>query len=181
MAVKAKVLPPRKTVPSKPFNYTQALADWATSWRTPQLPGRVTVTFSGRMTKSLGRVRPMTGQIRLNSKLQTVPRRFLLEVLCHEAAHVAVHLLHGANAKPHGPEWQELVRIAGYQPATKLGHQALTQKAPQNTTISRHRYRCRICQCDYFVRRKSSRLHCNLCYSAGSPEPLQYLPNSSLS
>jgi hypothetical protein len=50
-------------VPSKPFNYTQALADWATSWRTPQLPGRVTVTFSGRMTKSLGRMRAVNPMV----------------------------------------------------------------------------------------------------------------------
>ena len=108
-----------------------------------------------------------------------MPRKFLFEVLCHEAAHVAVHLLYGANAKPHGREWQELVRIAGYQPATKLSHQALTPKVPRSPTISRHRYRCRICQCDYFVRRKSSRLYCNLCHFAGSPEPLQYQPPTS--
>jgi len=168
-------------VPRKPFNYTQVLSDWASSWRTPQLPGRVVVIFSRRMTKSLGRVHPKTGQVRLNCRLKKAPRKFLLEVLCHEAAHVAVHLLHGTNAKPHGREWQELVRIAGYQPSTKLGHEALmTPKVCKSPAISRHRYRCRICQCDYFVRRKSSRLHCNLCHSAGSPEPLQYLPNPSL-
>ena len=167
-------------MPSKPFNYTQILADWANSWCTPQLSGRVAVSFSQRMTKSLGRVSPKTGQIRLNSRLQTVPRKFLLEVLCHEAAHVAVHLLHGSYVKPHGREWQELVRIAGYQPATKLGHKALTPKARKSSIISRHRYRCQICQSDYFVRRKSSKLYCNLCHSEGSAEPLQYLPHPSL-
>ena len=71
-----------------PLDPTQVLTRWAKLWRTPGLVDRVTVEFSPRMTRSLGRVRPATGIIRLNALLQNVPRNFLLEALCHEAGQV---------------------------------------------------------------------------------------------
>ena len=174
------------TLPNQPFKSTQVLTDWAAVWCTPQLPRQVVVTFSQRMTKSLGRVRPAAGVIRLNARLQFAPCELLIEVLCHEAAHVAVYLIHGPHAKPHGPEWRALVQRAGYQPTTKLAHPLLPAPRPglhwtgSPRPVVRHRYRCPICQHDYFVRRKSSRLYCNLCHSAENLEPLKYQPPSSL-
>ena len=185
----AKVQPSGKTVPSKPSNYAQVLADWAGSWRTPQLPGLVEVTFSRRMTRSLGRVHPATGVICLSARLQAAPRDLLLEVLCHEAAHVAAYQIHGPQAKPRGPEWRDLVRRAGYQPTTKLAHPALQPPrlgSSSNPAASsprlgvRHRYRCPVCDHDYFVPRKSSSLFCNLCQSSENLEPLQYQPLSRI-
>ena len=166
-----------KSVSRHPFNSIRMLARWAKLWGVPRLPTVVTVEFSTRLTRSLGRVRPSTGVIRLNSRLQSAPRELLIEVLCHEAAHVAVHLIHGSEAKPHGPEWCELVRCAGYRPATRLAHPSIPPPPiPQRGRV-RFRYRCRICQHDFFVRRKNSRFHCDLCHRAGIVEPLEYIPN----
>jgi predicted SprT family Zn-dependent metalloprotease len=164
---------------------TRILTRWAKLWDTPGLVDRVTVEFSTRLTRSLGRVRPATGIIRLNARLLSTPREFLLEVLCHEAAHVAAYLTFGSKAQPHGTEWRDLVRRAGYEPTTKLTHPSLPQPrigpSSKVSTLSprpatRHRYRCHICQHDYFVRRKNSRLHCTVCHPAGRPEPLHYQP-----
>ncbi|MBM3902547.1 MAG: hypothetical protein FJ379_10745 [Verrucomicrobia bacterium] len=152
------------------------LAQWAELWRAPQLAEIVAISFSTRLKKSLGRVRPATGVIRLNSRLQNAPGGFLIEVLCHEAAHVAVYLIHGSEPKPHGPEWCALIRRAGYQPTTKLDHQSLPPIPHDPPLISRHRYRCPVCQVDFFVRRKSSRLHCSFCESGRGPQPLRHLP-----
>jgi predicted SprT family Zn-dependent metalloprotease len=167
------------------LNPTRVLTRWAKLWRTPGLVDRVTVEFSPRLTHSLGRVRPATGVIRLNARLKNTPREFLLEVLCHEAAHVATYMTHGSRAQPHGPEWRDLVRRAGYEPTTQLAHPSLPPpRTNPSSNVSalvphpgtRHRYRCPICQHDYFVRRKSSRLHCTVCHPAGRPEPLHYQP-----
>jgi len=83
---------PKTPVPNRPqkppLDLTQVLTRWAKLWRTPGLVDRVKVEFSPRMTRSLGRVRPATGIIRLNALLQNVPRNFLLEALCHEAGQV---------------------------------------------------------------------------------------------
>ncbi len=79
-------------MPNRPLKSTldlpRVLTRWSTLWRTPGLVDRVTVEFSPRLARSLGRVRPANGIIRLNARLQNVPRKFLLEVLCHEAGQV---------------------------------------------------------------------------------------------
>lgn len=156
------------------------LTRWGKLWHVPRLRERVTVRFSARLTKSLGRVRLATGSISLNARLQFAPRAFLIEVLCHEAAHVAARLLHGPQAKPHGPEWRDLMHRAGYTPATMRAHPDLPPAKPRASSVQRrrHRYRCPICQQDFFVRRKDSRLRCNVCQPGGRPEPLQPFPDA---
>ncbi len=38
-------------------------------------------------------------------------------ILAHELAHLLVHDRHGEEARPHGPEWRDLMRRAGHPPA----------------------------------------------------------------
>lgn len=104
--------------------------------------------------------------ITLSARLQAAPRAVVLEVLCHEAAHVAAFLLHGLRAKPHGPEWRELVAAAGYPPTTALKCHWVPQPAAK-APAPRHHYRCPACQANYFVRRRDARLHCSACLRTG--------------
>lgn len=158
---------PKKTVLRKRHNYSQAISKWAKAWRTPGLSQHLSISFSPRLRKTLGRVRPKSGSITLNAKLASASRDVLLEILCHEAAHVAAFLLHGLRAKPHGPEWRSLVQAAGYQPSTSLKCRSLPQPSPASLPSRRHRYQCPVCEADYFVRRRNSRLHCSTCLRSG--------------
>ena len=168
----------KETVQSKQHNYARTLTRWGRTWHTPTLPKRVTITFSPRLRKSLGRVRPATGIVTLNAKLAAAPREVVLEVVCHEVAHVAAHLLHGRRAKPHGPEWRALVAAAGYEPTTKMQCRWLPQPAPAKWNARRHHYRCPSCQADYYVRRRNSRLHCAKCNRARVAVPLHFVSPS---
>ena len=109
---------------------TRAISRWARLWRTPDLTQHVRISLSCRLRKALGRVRPQSGIITLNANLASRPRSLLLEVLCHEAAHVAAYLLHGSRAKPHSPHWRTLVRAAGYQASAVLNCRSLPQSPP---------------------------------------------------
>jgi hypothetical protein len=107
--------PARRHVPDlRPW-----IASWGKAWSVPDLAERTTVVFSGRMSRSLGRCALRTGDIRLNAALLDGPEAALLEVACHEAAHAAAFVLHGAKARPHGREWKSLMRAAGYQPVVR--------------------------------------------------------------
>jgi predicted SprT family Zn-dependent metalloprotease len=157
-------------------NYTQALSKWGKAWRTPGLAKRVRISFSTRMRKSLGRVHPESGIITLNAGLASAPRNVLLEILCHEVAHVATRLRYGTRAKPHGPEWRSLVEAAGYQPVTALKCKWLSHGRPQrHTPTARLRYQCPVCQAEYFVRRRNSRLQCSACFRAGITALLRFI------
>ncbi len=148
--------------------HAQALTRWAESGRTPDLIRHVRISYSRRLRKSLGRVRPKSGIITLNARLTSAPHAILLEVLCHEAAHVAVYLRHGWSAKPHGPEWRELIRLAGYQPTTRLLCSELSsQEKPGRVIPLRKHCRCPVCSTEYFVRRHNSSYHCSLCLRKG--------------
>ena len=153
---------------------SRALTRWAERWGTPDLLRRVNISYSTRLRSSLGRVRPRSGHITLNAQLATAPRATFLEVLCHEVAHVAAYLLHGNRAKPHGPEWRQLVRLAGYQPSTRLRCPGLIV-ADVHRPVSRPRVRCRcpICGTDHFLRRPNTRHHCGVCYRQGRLVKLQ--------
>jgi hypothetical protein len=100
--------------------FRRLLAPWAETWGLAGLEHRLEITFSSRFRSSLGRCVPSTGKIRLAEFLLTGPPAVLREVLCHEAAHAAVHELHGRGPRPHGPEWRMLMRAAGFEPRVKL-------------------------------------------------------------
>ena len=70
--------------------FSQWLREWSSRWRTSDLPDRVHIVFSSRLHASLGRCSPRTGSIRLNPGLLEADPEILREVVCHEAAHVAV-------------------------------------------------------------------------------------------
>ena len=109
-------LPMKDKTPKLPTWFHHHLAEWSTRWNRPGLETRVTVQFSSRMTRSLGRCYTERGLIRLSERLLEGPRSLLEEALCHELAHVAVHELNGKRCRPHGPEWKTLMRAAGYEP-----------------------------------------------------------------
>ncbi len=106
---------------------TTWLAEWARTWSLPTLAERARLETSSRLRTSLGRCYPSTGRIRIHPALLEEPEELLREVVCHEAAHVAVYLRHGKHTRPHGPEWVELMTAAGFAPRVRMNPAALSQ------------------------------------------------------
>ena len=129
----------------------------------------MSVSFSPRMQRSLGRCAPEFGRIGLHSALRTAPRQQLEEVLCHEAAHVAAFVLYGRSVRPHGPEWEELVSQAGFTPAIRAPSLDTRGSAPSSRRSSRLEYehRCAVCQTVRLARRPVRRWRCAECVAAG--------------
>jgi predicted metal-dependent hydrolase len=90
-----------------------SLAHWAQLWRVPRLSRDVALRASTRFQRSLGSYRAKRAEITLAAWLVDGPAHLLEEVLCHEAAHAAVHLVHGDRVRPHGPEWRDFMARAG--------------------------------------------------------------------
>jgi predicted SprT family Zn-dependent metalloprotease len=98
---------------------------WLGAWRVPELADRISLSYSRRLRRSLGRCQPERAEIRLASWLVAAPREILEEVVCHELAHAANWTLHGAKVRPHGPEWRALMSSAGFEPRARLPGEAL--------------------------------------------------------
>ncbi len=141
----------------------------AALWHVPKLRKTATVQFSSRLKKAVGRTFPSSGIIRLHAALaQRKHRRLLRAALCHESAHVAARILHGTHAKPHGPEWRSLVKLAGHRPSTNVKCADLLPPGTQEPRRSRlRRYICPVCQRLYLSRKDDSRLRCGSCLEAG--------------
>lgn len=63
----------------------------------------------------------------------------LTDTVAHEVAHYLVHRLHGARARPHGPEWKQVMRALGAAPRA-TGHYSLNGVPVRRQR--RHSYRC---------------------------------------
>jgi len=135
---------------------TDWLTDWATIWRTGDLTQRL-------------RCDPASGRVSIHPALFNPESSDLLrEVVCHEAAHVAVHLLHGSKVRPHGAEWKCLVAAAGYAPTTRMDPRNLPrqlQTALQPRTLYRHS--CPVCGTTRMARRRVGSWRCRACHDAG--------------
>jgi hypothetical protein len=116
-----------------------AIPRWAETWGVPGLETRLEVSFSTRMSRSLGRCHPERRRIRLASWLREAPGTLLAEVLCHEAAHVAVFELHGRACRPHGGEWRALMRQAGYEARARIPEEQLPPEGRRVTDEARRR------------------------------------------
>ena len=154
-------------------------------WSLRRLRRSVTIEYSDKMTKSLGRCVPARGLIRLSAALQSSNRELLRTVLVHECAHVAVYLKHGGVVKPHGEEWRELMRVAGYEPSVRLRAAAPKRLVASPATRSRrgrssasktpansrqrvaYEHRCPVCQAARIARTRARRWRCTDCVEAG--------------
>lgn len=145
------------------------LARLSIRWGCPALGSGVRVEFSGRLRTAVALCNPKRGVIRLSTALLAPGNRPLLsEALTHEAAHVAVHLLHGPNTKPHGNEWRQLIQAVGFQPRLRLRlPDPATQNARPRVPRLQYEYRCPVCQSTYRCRRRDSRIRCRPCVEAG--------------
>ena len=151
-----------------PAQINKSMAQWARLWDIPSLASQVTVEFSSRMTRSLGRCYPERRLIRLSERLTKTPPSILQETLCHELAHIAVHELNGGKSSPHGPAWAELMRIAGFQPRTRLRYPC--NEVPFRTKGRHQRFlyvhHCPVCQMERIARRTVKRWRCSACIEA---------------
>ncbi|SVD84883.1 uncharacterized protein METZ01_LOCUS437737, partial [marine metagenome] len=77
-------------------------------WGIESIEDEITIEFSSRLTRSLGRTEPTKKTVRLNPDLLASLSKHLEEVLCHEIAHIATVQKYGESPLPHGKEWQSL-------------------------------------------------------------------------
>jgi len=150
----------------------RALARLGELWALPEFDRRIDVSFSQRLRSRLGRAAPAAGAVTLHAALATAPRALLREVLCHEAAHVAVYWLHGKDVRPHGLEWADLVCRAGYKPVTRLPTESPMASLPRRAA-RRYQHLCPVCQVVRIAGRPMPRWRCQACVEAGLPGELE--------
>lgn len=169
---------PKLAVTVGEHDFTQRIRGWARRWGVPGLESRVIVELSTRLRRSLGRCVPAKRVVRLNARLLEAPEDLLVEVLCHEVAHVAVYELVGRKRyRPHGPEWMDLMRKAGFQPRVRMDPSTLpssldprhSSRDTRHSTLVTRRFehRCPVCQAVRFARRRVPQWRCARCLRAG--------------
>jgi predicted SprT family Zn-dependent metalloprotease len=140
---------------------------WANLWSARGLQSRVSVSFSQRMRRSLGRCVPQRGVVRLNARVLRGNPELLDEVLCHELAHIATFELHGPKVRPHGPEWGALMRAAGFEPRVRTRLNRDVQAAREAADQALYEHRCPVCHMTRLARRPVRRWRCAACSVAG--------------
>jgi predicted SprT family Zn-dependent metalloprotease len=120
--------------------------------------GKFEIVWCGRLRTSAGRAELERRRILLNPRLLLRVPGEIEKILAHEAAHLAVHALHGHAAKPHGAEWAELMLRAGHAPET-------CHRYPVAGLGRRRFYYLHVCvDCGgRAVRRRSLRMECRRC------------------
>ena len=140
------------------------LQRWAKLWDDRGLADAIQVAYSPRLRRSLAKCSPSNGSIALNPVVKTLPAARFSEVMCHEAAHVAAFRLFGRRVRPHGPEWAQLVRGAGYEPHTRAAGHGNAQRAFPALVYEHY---CPVCQQAWLARRPVTRWRCGDCLEAG--------------
>jgi len=145
------------------------LLEWDELWHADGLLQTCTIRLNTRLTRSIGLCRPSRNLIDLNKLLLLEENRELLfETLCHESAHMVVHTRLGRDSKPHGHEWQILMRSAGF---VARAHIPSDEIAGTVTPARRARYEyehtCTGCGATMLSRRTSYRWRCATCVAKG--------------
>ena len=141
---------------------------WGQVWGVPDLATQVRLELSHRMRTSLGGFYARERLIRIADTLLEAPPHLLHEVLCHEAAHAAVEVLHGPGARSHGRQWKELMRRVGLEPRVHVPGAELggaSQKAARKRWVWRHR--CPHCRAERLAGRPVRQWRCRPCLDAG--------------
>lgn len=147
------------------FQFRKLLRRWAKVWETVALAEQAQIEWSSRLTCTLGRAYPQRMLIRLNTQLRGPQHATILkEVLCHESAHLAMHILYGRDATKHGSEWKRLVEMAGYAPRTGIHVPELVSRRALSI---RYEHTCPICHAKRFAKRRQPTWRCVACRQLG--------------
>jgi SprT protein len=103
-------------------------------------PGEIRFDLRG---KGAGQFRSRDGlhcEIRFNRELLARNgERFLHQTVPHEVAHLVVFRLFGPGARPHGAEWQAIMRLFGAEPERCHDYDV---EGIQTRRLRRYHYRC---------------------------------------
>ena len=141
---------------------------WSRCWGVADLRGVLGLEVSRRMRTSLGYYLPESRKIRISDVLLEAPPAILEEILCHEAAHAAVEILHGNGVRAHGREWKDLMRQVGLEPRARVPGEELggaAQRAARRRWVWDHR--CRKCGAHRLGGRPVRQWRCLRCREAG--------------
>jgi len=137
-------------------------------WGAPGLLERSRVEFSTRLRRSLGLCYPQRDLIRLNPVLlMSGNGEMLAETLTHEAAHLVVYWRHGRCARPHGHQWQALMRLAGQPARATISHSRIKSLPPVRRARYLYRHRCQDCGNVFSAGRTDRRWRCSDCHHWG--------------
>lgn len=141
---------------------------WGRLWGLPQLGSDISLRISSRFQRSLGSYRSTRSEITLAAWLVEGQLGLLKEVLCHEAAHAAVHFVHGQQPRPHGKEWRGYMEQAGIPARVRIPLAELPE--PRRTALAKSRvweHRCPVCQATRFAKTRVTRWRCSQCRDEG--------------
>lgn len=160
---------------SLPSSIFDPLRMWFALWGLAGFEQYITVSFSGRLHRALGRCYARRRQITLAERLKRIKPSILEEVLCHEVAHLAVFELFGEKCRPHGAEWAQLMRAAGFEPRRRL----IVDDAGEPASFIRPHYvyvhHCPVCQSERVARRPVRTWRCPSCSALGMDGGLEIL------
>jgi predicted SprT family Zn-dependent metalloprotease len=151
------------------------IAELANLWSMPDLASSVSLRFSPRLKRTLGRADGTTGRIVLAAFLEDDPT--LCDVaLCHELAHLAAFRLVGSSERPHGPTWQRLVREAGCPSALRLAIEGAAEERSATRKPTHYRHYCPICHFSRMAGHRMTAWRCADCVAAGLDGRLEIVP-----
>ncbi len=145
----------------------RTLSAFATRWAHHEFPVSVAFKLNPRLRSTLARWVLRTRTLELSNPFFDLPDRHR-EILCHELAHAIVVHEHGRSARPHGVEWQELVRKAGFAPTVR--QRSLRRRLPPRAShgaILAYEHRCPVCHAVRLGRRAVASWRCAECTGAG--------------
>jgi predicted SprT family Zn-dependent metalloprotease len=141
----------------------RGLRSWTRAWNVPELL-QTRVEVSRRLVTSVARSYPERLLIRIDERAFFDNRA--LEVLAHEAAHIATFLKCGRNVRPHGPEWAALLARIGLAPSISCGVSWGDREGARRPELM-FDHRCPICETLRTARRHVASWRCAACVEQG--------------
>lgn len=170
------VAPAEALRPTQARSVRRILRGLGALWQAPAL-ARMGVVLNPRLSRTLGRLVGRQGHIELSPKALRSSKS-LRQVVTHEGAHAA--LTTGGSPpprRPHGPEWRELMAIAGYPHARGADWRCRTtvsdrrhpaQRArPADSPAALYNHWCPVCQSSRLGRRPVKAWRCASCVAVG--------------
>jgi predicted SprT family Zn-dependent metalloprotease len=147
----------------------KTVRQWAKLWRLPELPGGITIRQNARLRSTLARWVIESNCVEVSTRFFERCRDHR-EILCHELAHAVAVRISGRVVRPHGPEWCDLMRKAGFEPKA---HCTSDRRVRASTSDFRAQlvfeHRCPICHAVRYGRKSVKSWRCVECVNAGLP------------